>query len=337
MFETLLVQGNLLKKILESLKEIVTDANFECSSTGINLQSMDSAHVALVHLLLTSTGFDKYRCDKNLTMGINMNTLSKMLKCVSQDDSISMKVEDGQDKVTFLVESKDHETFSKFEVKLVEIEGDQFGIPDAQYPATIKMSSSKLKKICSDLSTMGDSCIIEVNKNQRQITFSVKGEDISGSTSIKHNTSVDNDSHETQTIIDCQRNIKQTFASKFLTIFCKASTLTDTVTVSLSENSPLMVEYKIPEVGHIRYYLAPKIDDEQENGQQVKEEEQTAENEEHDESPKKKVKKENVNDNANSNSTSTKVKKEGESKVKKEGESKVKKEKQKIEDDLDAE
>jgi len=250
-----------------------------------------------------------------------MTTLSKMLKCVSQDDSIDMNVEDGQDKVTFLVESKNHETFSKFELKLVEIEGDQFGIPDTQYPATIKMPSAKLKKICADLSSMGDSCIIEVNKTQRQITFSVKGEDISGSTSIKHNTSVDNEVDST--LIDCQRTIRQTFALKFLTIFCKASVLSDSVTVCLSENSPLLVEYKIPEVGHIRYYLAPKIDDEQEGGHQVKEEtNETIENENQDESPKKKVKKENENNG----STTTKVKKEGETKVKKEVEPKVTKE-----------
>jgi len=64
---------------------------------------------------------------------------------------------------------------------------------------------------------MGDSCIIEVNKTQQQITFSVKGEDISGSTSIKHNSSVDRE--DDSTIIDCQKSIKQTFALKFLTIF----------------------------------------------------------------------------------------------------------------------
>lgn len=31
----------------------------------------------------------------------------------------------------------------------------------------------------------------------------------------------------------------------------------------MSADVPLVVEYKIGEVGHIRYYLAPKIEDEE--------------------------------------------------------------------------
>jgi proliferating cell nuclear antigen len=37
------------------------------------------------------------------------------------------------------------------------------------------------------------------------------------------------------------------------------------VTLSLSNEAPLQVEYKMEDLGHIRYYLAPKIDDEGEN------------------------------------------------------------------------
>jgi proliferating cell nuclear antigen len=33
----------------------------------------------------------------------------------------------------------------------------------------------------------------------------------------------------------------------------------------MSDDVPLVCEYKIGDIGHIRYYLAPKIDDEEEN------------------------------------------------------------------------
>ena len=38
MFEARLVQGSLLKKIIEALRELVTDANLECNETGITMQ-----------------------------------------------------------------------------------------------------------------------------------------------------------------------------------------------------------------------------------------------------------------------------------------------------------
>lgn len=72
MFEARLVQGNLLKKVLESIKDLVTDANFDCSQNGFALQAMDSSHVSLVALLLRSDGFEHYRCDRNMTMGMNL-------------------------------------------------------------------------------------------------------------------------------------------------------------------------------------------------------------------------------------------------------------------------
>ena len=34
MFEARLQQAQLLKKVLESIKDLVTDANFDCSATG---------------------------------------------------------------------------------------------------------------------------------------------------------------------------------------------------------------------------------------------------------------------------------------------------------------
>merc|ERR1712216_786999 len=94
MFEARLIQGSLLKKVLESIKDLVTDANFDCSPTGFSLQAMDSSHVALVALTLRAEGFEQYRCDRTLSMGMNLANMSKMLKCAGNDDIITMKAED---------------------------------------------------------------------------------------------------------------------------------------------------------------------------------------------------------------------------------------------------
>lgn len=99
------MQGSLLKKVLEAIRELVTDANFDCSATGFSLQAMDSSHVALVALLLRSEGFEHYRCDRNLSMGMNLGNVSKMLRCAGNDDIITLKADDGSDTVTFMFES----------------------------------------------------------------------------------------------------------------------------------------------------------------------------------------------------------------------------------------
>lgn len=66
---------------------------------------MDTSHVSLVSLLLRADGFDPYRCDRNISLGINMNTMAKVIRCAGNDDIITIKAEDGGDTVAFQFES----------------------------------------------------------------------------------------------------------------------------------------------------------------------------------------------------------------------------------------
>ena len=52
------------------------------------------------------------------------------------------------------------------------------------------------------------------------------------------------------------------FASRYVGLISKATPLSDTVTLSIKEAKPLLVEYSIGDIGHLQYHLAPKINDE---------------------------------------------------------------------------
>ena len=105
MFEARLEQASVLKKILESIKELVNEANFDCTGAGIALQAMDTSHVSLVGLLLRADGFDHYRCDRSLSLGINLGSMSKILKCAGNEDTMTLKAEEDNDTINFMFES----------------------------------------------------------------------------------------------------------------------------------------------------------------------------------------------------------------------------------------
>ena len=115
MFEARLPQGNVLKKVLEAIKDLVPNANWDCGSTGLTVQAMDSSHVSLVSLSMSSEGFDPYRCDRNITLGMDTSTLSKILKCASNDDSITIRAEDSGDQVSFVFENPSKYCFVFFD------------------------------------------------------------------------------------------------------------------------------------------------------------------------------------------------------------------------------
>jgi proliferating cell nuclear antigen len=50
MFEVKFKEAATLKKIIESIKDLVKNVNIDVSNSGISMQAMDSSHVALVSL-----------------------------------------------------------------------------------------------------------------------------------------------------------------------------------------------------------------------------------------------------------------------------------------------
>lgn len=258
MFEARLVQSSILRKILEAIKELLNEATFDCSDSGIQLQAMDNSHVSLVSLNLRSDGFDKYRCDRNLSMGINLTSMLKIMKCAGNDDVLTIKAQDNADTVMFMFESQNQERVSDYEMKLMNLDQEHLGIPEKDYSCIIKMPAGELARICKDLGQFGESVVIACSREG--VKFSAVGD--VGSANIKLAQTSNVDKEEEAVTIEMQEPVTLTFACKYLISFTKATPLASQVQLSMSADVPLVVEYKIGEIGQIRYYLAPKIDEE---------------------------------------------------------------------------
>jgi len=260
MFQAKLAQANLLKKILEAVKDLVSDTNFDCSASGISLQAMDSSHVSLVSLLLRENGFESFRCDRPISLGLNLGSMSKIMRCAGNDDSLTLKAEEGSDTLTFIFESQKGDKVSDFSLKLMDIQGENLGIPDTEYKAVIKMPSGEFQRICRDLTILGDTVTISAVKES--VKFSVSGELGAGNVNIKPGNSADEKEDEA-TVVTMKEPVMLTFALRYLNFFTKATPLSSTVTLSMSPEVPLVVEYKVEELGWLRFYLAPKIEEDQ--------------------------------------------------------------------------
>jgi len=261
MFEATLAEASVLKKVLDAIKDLVTEANFDCNTEGISLQAMDTSRVALVSFFLQADGFAEYRCDRSLSLGINLNSLTKIMKCANSDDRVTIKADDGAATATFTFESPSSERVSQFTLKLMEINQQRLGIPQTDYKATVSMSSAEFQRISRDLSMIGDSVTLAVKKDS--ILFSVTGDIGEGNICLRQGGSADRGD---VTVVDCSEPVTANFALKYFNNFTKATALSNTVTLQLFPGLPLNVQYKMDELGFIRFYLAPKLDDEEEEG-----------------------------------------------------------------------
>jgi proliferating cell nuclear antigen len=67
---------------------------------------MDNSHVALVSVKLDSVGFRRYRCDRPMPLGVNLQSLTKVLKCAKDDDIVTLKAGDDADVLNLVYEAK---------------------------------------------------------------------------------------------------------------------------------------------------------------------------------------------------------------------------------------
>ncbi|KAH7537502.1 hypothetical protein FEM48_Zijuj03G0099700 [Ziziphus jujuba var. spinosa] len=260
MLEARLVQGSLMKKVMEAIKDLIDIGNFEFSSTGFMLTDMDPNRFSVMEFFLHSEGFDHYHCDRNLSFAMNLHNLAKILNCAADDDILTIQAQgDGvaADSITFTLESPNQDKVSKFETKVKKIDSQQFGIPSTKYQAIFRMPSSEFARICMDLSNIADTVVISVTKEA--VKFSTRGDIGAATIACIQNTAVDK--VEEATLIAVDEPVGLTFALKYMSFFTKATPLADQVTISLSSDQPAVVEYKMAEMGHIRFYLAPKIEE----------------------------------------------------------------------------
>lgn len=258
MFEARLTEGNLLKKIIEAIKDLVQEANVDCSETGLTMQAMDASHVSLCSLNMRATGFDHFRCDRSISLGLNLSNLGKILKCAGNEDVVTLKAEDEPDTLTLMFEAPNQERISDFELKLMDIETEHLGIPNEEYKCTISMPSNEFQRIIRDLAVIGETCIISCTKEG--VRFSVSGDLGKGNVTVRQSSAVDGDEKE-QVKIQMEEPVTLNFALRYLGFFTKATPLGPTVKLHMSPDVPIVVEYPMENIGSISYFLAPKIDE----------------------------------------------------------------------------
>ena len=186
----------------------------------------------------------------------------QVLKCCNNDDTVTLKADENADQMAFMFENQSQDRISDFELKLMDIDSEHLGIPETDYKAAVKMPAAEFQRICRDLAVLGDTVTISVTKEG--VKFSVTGELGSGNMTIRQNSSVDTKEDEAVSV-EMEEPVSLNFALRYLNFFTKATSLSGSVNLQLSADVPLVVEYAIGEggsAGHLRYYLAPKIEDE---------------------------------------------------------------------------
>jgi len=252
---------------------------------------MDSSHVALSAVELRADGFEEYRCDRPMSIGMAITSLTKVLRSANNNDILNMRKADNADSLHLMFEGVSSDRIGEFDLKLMDIDTEHLGIPDTEYDAVVKLSSNEFARICRDLSNVGESVKITITKEG--VTFSTEGEIGDARMTLKQGSGSSarlDDDDEVDPLddedgerlskkrkasstagsssavasavvpveIQLEKAVALTFSVQYLVNFTKAAPLASAVTLHMADKVPLLVEFAF-ENGHVRYYLAPKL------------------------------------------------------------------------------
>lgn len=248
------VQSSAFRILIEALKEILTDANLEFDETSMKIVAMDASHTVLVHLKLEGKSFEHYYCPLKLVLGVNMLNLFKLIKTMSNNDTLTLYVDkNNQNQLCIKIENGDKNTVTTYKLNLMDLNEETIQIPPAQFSSVITMPSTDFQKICRDMHNLSDA--IEIKSAGSQLIFSCKGdfaqqETIMGE-SNNHGMKFTQKQEDTEIV-------QGIFALKHLVLFTKCTNLCNQIEMYLKNDYPLIINYTVASLGNIKLCLAPQ-------------------------------------------------------------------------------
>jgi proliferating cell nuclear antigen len=247
-FEVRVSAAKMLRKLIESIKDFIIDANLNVSPTAMSISAMDSNHVALADMSLTAKDFELYNVKRSSVVGINLESVSKILKCAGDDDSLTLQHEAGGDSLIFLFEKPSGTRPSRFALRQLDIDQDSLAAPPLDYTTVVSMSSAELQLVVRQMVSIGSEHVVMESGNDGVQFKGVAG---MGDATIAMKD-VEFSIHKPTATL--------TFSAKYLNYFMKAAPLAERVTLKLRDDTPLQVEYLLGGQGsYLRFHLPPVI------------------------------------------------------------------------------
>lgn len=265
--------------IFQNLMIFSDQVNLQFDTKGLYIQGMDNSHVSIFELSVPSAWFDKYVAPSApVTLGLNAVIFSKILgsREKTQEMKILYNTDGTDDKLRIFMgnftaagaptaaasgsgtASVSHSTpppFDRtFEMPLVDIESDLLSVPEIEYEAEITLCSAKMAAVVQQLKMFNETMTIVCSEDK----ISLNSSDNS-SASMTVEIKID---EVTEYSIDEGKEIKLSYSLNYMSNICKFHKIAREVQICLTSEYPMKMNYDIGDGANMKFYLAPKIGEE---------------------------------------------------------------------------
>jgi len=254
-----------LKRLLEVVAGISDLTKFWFTPEGMELQTMDGSHVCMVDIWLPESWFESYKCPTAVQLDTSLVLLVKMLGCIEHGQRAWLMhlqhKDSGQKGWGLWLSGGGKETFDKdFRVPTFDLDDKLMNPPETDTDTDIVLNSGRWSKVIDELAIFGDVAGIRCTAEATYLIAS----DQSKGTRMECKIGLDDvDEYEA-----CDEEFKISFPLNFMhrgAMMRQAAGMgpNNTVTINITEGMPLVTKYDLGNGGAARFFVAPRIDDEE--------------------------------------------------------------------------
>ncbi|MFH1786106.1 MAG: proliferating cell nuclear antigen (pcna) [archaeon] len=245
MFEAKLKEAKLMKQSIDAASQLISETSLSIRKDGIEMTAMDPANVSMVSFFIDAKAFEKYNLDKDLSIGVSMEDLTKILKRVKADEALELtlasenRLEIGMGK-------------RKFNIPLLDLGDKQTKKPDLAFPAAAEIKTGAFADAISDAEIVSDAVTFEASKTELKLTAEGDGR--------KVEILLDGKSDDVIKIV-ADSEARSIFPLDYLKKMLKGVSIAETVNIQLGKDYPLKLSVR-DENFQMSYILAPRIENE---------------------------------------------------------------------------
>ncbi len=253
MFKAKLSDSQVVRGIFESVSSIISEVNMKIDENGIGMAAMDLSHICLVSLTLKKEDFDEFETDKDYELGINLEDMVKIIKRSGSKDEITFIHNPEEKRLVIEMKPPEAKKSRTFTLALIDLEGEEINLESlnsmefpnkCSYPVQYMDEAIKDAEIFSEVLEVivGDKLTFASTGNIGDMSYELEKEELD--------------------FYEFNEESKGIFAISFLKNILKVKSISNVLDMSLKSESPLKMLFDILNSSQIMYYLAPRVEEE---------------------------------------------------------------------------
>jgi proliferating cell nuclear antigen len=246
MFEIKIDDAKYWKNCVDSIVSLVDEGSFVLTKEGITLKAMDPSGISMVSFSIPNKAFSKYDVDKQTSIGLNLDNLSKILSSARSGEQLLMKDASNKLSMEFIGEHSRR----RYKLPMIDVKKDVEKEPKVEFESEVSLKSDSLREVLKDANLLSTYIGFRTEKE----SFKVVAKGDAGELEEEHMNEADIIKKLTVT-----KPSSATFNLEYLERIVSACPANSPINMSLKSDEPVRVNYKIGDA-ELAYFLAPYME-----------------------------------------------------------------------------